>query len=220
MIVEISISVIPVPWWVKVIPFSDYDSFNADPLAISDSGQIFYSVNGMIRAFHDPELTEEISRALEKIDIRNKDNRLRLMTMFSESELLCVINDQLVSIELGKGARIIQRRIREEDPDQLPFRGGNNLFDIAATASRRVLAYYGNRVVLDVSDKEVDEIYHSEPPWSPHGVDLFGDSLYILESTTPSPAWEFWRDGELIPRIRVLEKSGKINDLYRHNSGD
>jgi sugar lactone lactonase YvrE len=71
----------------------------------------------------------------------------------------------------------------------------------AATGCRRVLKI--------TSDAQVTTILKSEAPWSPSGVALHNDDLYVLEHVNAnSEAHEDWP-----PRVRKLDKAGKIATL-------
>jgi sugar lactone lactonase YvrE len=68
----------------------------------------------------------------------------------------------------------------------------------------------GCRVVLKITpDAKVTTVLKSEAPWSPSGVALRGDDLYILEYINPnSDQHEDWP-----PRVRKLTRDGIVSTL-------
>jgi hypothetical protein len=77
----------------------------------------------------------------------------------------------------------------------------------AATGCRLVLKITPGKTPADA---RVQTILKSEPPWSPSGVALHNDTLYILEQVNAnSEAHEDWP-----PRVRKLTPDGKVTTLF------
>lgn len=72
---------------------------------------------------------------------------------------------------------------------------------VAATSCHRVLKI--------TPDGQVTSILRSERPWSPTGVAVSGEDIYVLEYTNANgPATEGWH-----PRVRKLESDNKVTTL-------
>ena len=97
---------------------------------------------------------------------------------------------------------------KRDDPPHKNF-GDTGLYGIAVHKDGTVyVAYHGNRRVLKVSPQgEAREIYHAKSPWSPTGVALSGDDLYILESGFVEGK------GHIGPRVRKMTAEGKVTTL-------
>lgn len=69
------------------------------------------------------------------------------------------------------------------------------------------VAASGCRVVLKISpDKSVSTVLRSPKPWSPTGVALFGNDLYVLEYThTAGDDRREW-----LPRVRRIDSDGRV----------
>lgn len=66
-----------------------------------------------------------------------------------------------------------------------------------------------HRVVKISSNGKIGIVLKAEPPWSPTGVALHGDDIYVLEySHANSEKHEDWQ-----PRVRKLARDGKITTL-------
>jgi len=78
--------------------------------------------------------------------------------------------------------------------------GPNGVIYAAATGCRRLLR---------ISPRgEVDVVLKAEAPWSPTGVALHGEDIYILENTNPSAETHAWQH-----RVRKLARDGKITTV-------
>src|SRR5262249_54748592 len=66
-------------------------------------------------------------------------------------------------------------------------------------------------VVKITPDGKVATVLKAEQPWSPTGVTVFGEDVYVLEYTNSLKGWyegEGWK-----PRVRKLERNGKVTTL-------
>ena len=203
-----------------VIPFSPPQIFSADPLAVSDSGQVYFGYEGRIVAYDDTGLTASLDASLQAGDIAVDSRSIRLLQVVDDDGLLLVNREALVSLAKEKTAVVLAESLRETSPPDLPFSGGNILFDMATDGEAVLLAYYGNREVLRVlPDGTKTSLLKADEPWSPHGVDVYDGRVYVLESTTPRPAWKFWQPDSLVPRIRVIDEDGDVGVLYEYKPG-
>jgi hypothetical protein len=68
----------------------------------------------------------------------------------------------------------------------------------------------GCRCVVKVTpDGQVSSVLKAERPWSPTGVAVHGEDVYVLEYTNPnSPNHADWR-----PRVRRLDRNGHVTTL-------
>ena len=63
-------------------------------------------------------------------------------------------------------------------------------------------------VVKMTANGKVETILKAERPWSPTGVAVKGDDLYVLEYTNAHGPPREWR-----PRVRKLGRDGKVSTL-------
>lgn len=87
------------------------------------------------------------------------------------------------------------------------LRGGSILFDLAVNqAGDAHVANWGKRLVLRISAAGKTEIlFRTEAPWSPEGIALRDDELYVYESQEP---------GGLRPRIRKRAADGRLTLVH------
>jgi hypothetical protein len=78
--------------------------------------------------------------------------------------------------------------------------GSNGVIYVAATGCRRLLR---------ISPQgQVDVVLKAEAPWSPTGVALHSEDIYILENTNPSGETHAWQH-----RVRKLSRDDKITTV-------
>jgi hypothetical protein len=66
-----------------------------------------------------------------------------------------------------------------------------------------------HRVVKITADGKVETVLKAERPWSPTGVAVSGEDVYVLEYTNATAgADKGWR-----PRVRKLGRDGKVTTL-------
>ena len=68
----------------------------------------------------------------------------------------------------------------------------------------------GCRGVVKISpDGKVSTVLKANPPWSPTGVAIYGDDIFVLEySNANSEKHENWQ-----PRVRKVDRDGKVTTL-------
>ena len=145
--------------------------------------------------------------------------RISAMAWGPDSSLYFVDMDRLRRISPSGEVSTIAEGVKEQDPENLPFRGANIIFDMAVDSLQNVyLAYYGNRRILKVSPAgEIINLLDAEDLWSPHGIDVYDGEIYILESTVGVPEWwEFWKSVEIRPRVRKINRNGDVEILYEY----
>ncbi|NNE70877.1 MAG: hypothetical protein HKN29_11025 [Rhodothermales bacterium] len=186
-----------------ILPFVGASQFNADPYAVDTNGSIYFQNGGAIW-----------KRTIETGPERWIEAPDRL------SSLLAVQGESILQVKGGvlvRDGELIADNLKLEDPPRVPFSGANILFDVAADSTSTYLAYYGNREVFRVDqDGSRHNLLESESPWSPSGVDVYQGTVFVLESVTPAPAWKFWQDSTLRPRIRMVSPSGEVRALWKY----
>lgn len=81
----------------------------------------------------------------------------------------------------------------------------------AATGARMVV-----RITPQGNKWHVDVVMKAERPWSPTGVAVHGDEVYVLEYTNPnSEVHDEW-----LPRVRKLGRDGKVTTLAQISQKD
>jgi hypothetical protein len=76
------------------------------------------------------------------------------------------------------------------------------------------VAVTGGRRVVKVSRQgEVRNVLQSEKPWSPTGVALLGNEVYVLEYSDFPPGWDPDDRRGWAPRVRKVDREGKVITL-------
>lgn len=200
---------------IIISPNRNQDAFFIQAYAVSDNGIIYFAKeNQLFKRDSDGNITE--------VKLGKDLGNIRLLEFGNNGELY-IMNSSHLYVKTGDDLRLIAPTLKEEDPENIPFRGANIFFDMAIDKNDNIyLAYYGNRKVIRISSAgEIETILESKAPWSPHGVDVINGEVYILESTLGNGKWwKFWdnEDDEIIPRIRKVDSDGEITELFRYSS--
>ncbi len=197
--------------------------FTPEAYTADDQGTLIFShENKIYRHTRDGEISIIAGKEAGYVDGVLSDarfERISAMAWGPDSTLYFVDMDRLRSISPQGEVNTITEGVKEVNPEDLPFRGANIIFDMAVDSLNNVyLAYYGNRRVLKVTpDGEISNILDSEANWSPHGIDIFDGEVYVLESTVGEPKWwEFWETVEIRPRIRKINRAGEVEILFEY----
>src|SRR5262249_18961845 len=103
---------------------------------------------------------------------------------------------------------VVVKGCDEESKDRNPYLRG------LAVDSRGTVYAAANGchcVVKITPEGKVETVLKAERPWSPTGVAVFGEEVYVLEYTNSLKGWnegEGWR-----PRVRKLSRDGKVTTL-------
>jgi hypothetical protein len=62
----------------------------------------------------------------------------------------------------------------------------------------------------------LDVVLKAEKPWSPTGVAVHGDNVYVLEYTNASGD----NHDEWLPRVRKLDRNGKVTTIANISKKD
>jgi hypothetical protein len=73
----------------------------------------------------------------------------------------------------------------------------------------------GCRAVLKITGDRVETILKAERPWSPTGVAVFGEHLYVLEYTNHQRRSNEWQ-----PRVRRIGRDGRVTTLVTISAAD
>lgn len=98
-----------------------------------------------------------------------------------------------------------------EAPGRLPFLRG------LAVDSRGVVyaAATGCRAVVRIAGNRVETILKAERPWSPTGVAVSGDDVYVLEYTNHGGLSKEWQ-----PRVRRIRRDGTVTTVVTVSPAD
>lgn len=197
-----------------ILQTRDQNIFHIQAYAVHENGDLYFAKDNSL-------FIRDKEGSVSELDISTPENqRIGLMEFSSSGELYILAGDNLYSFD-GNKTSLIAADLKEENPDNIPFRGANILFDMAIDENGSIyLAYYGNRSVIKVTPNGAKStILEAEGPWSPHGVDIFNGELYVLESTLGDGKWwKFWQDERIIPRVRKLGSDGTVSTLYKYET--
>jgi hypothetical protein len=71
----------------------------------------------------------------------------------------------------------------------------------------------GRRVVKVTPQGTATTVLQADKPWSPTGVALHNDEVYILEYTDFPPGWNTQDRRGWAPRVRKVGRDGKVTTL-------
>lgn len=198
---------------LRIAPNSNQEAFFIQAYTISADGSIFFAKENSI-------YKRDSTNTVTKIELGKDIGRIGLIEIAPDGSLYIMTTSDLY-IKKEDELTLLASGLRDESPDNLPFRGANIFFDMAVDGSGNVyLAYYGNREVLKISSSgEVQTLVESRAPWSPHGVDVFNGEIFVLESTLGNGKWwKFWKWGnnEIIPRVRKIDENGNVSVVFNY----
>lgn len=188
--------------------------FHIQAYAVHENGDLYFARNDSIFVRN-----KESQIIALPISIPNGE-RIGLLEFSPSGELYILAGDELHVFHENK-LSLIAQEIRDKNPENIPFRGANILFDMVIDQDGSAyLAYYGNRKVIRINKEgSISTIMESEGPWSPHGIDIFNGELYVLESTLGDGTWwKFWQDSRIIPRVRKLGSDGVITTIFEYST--
>jgi hypothetical protein len=105
-------------------------------------------------------------------------------------------------------------KVKDCDEDRADHKASNRLpylrsLAVSSDGTVYAAATSCHCLIKITPDGKVETVLKAERPWSPTGVALHGQVVYVLEYTNANgPATEGWR-----PRIRKLERHGKVTTL-------
>ncbi len=198
----------------KILESRGSDDFHIQAFVVSENGELTYSIEGEI--IHSQTRRELIADA--------EFNYIQLMTPGPNNSIYFIADYNLYRFEDSE-VHIIATDLRDNSPENLPFRGANILFDMVVDEANNVyVAYYGNREVFKITaEGNKSTIYESTEPFSPHGIDYYNGEIYILESSIGDGKWwEFWdREDELIvPRIIKIDSNHSETEIFSYNPSE
>ncbi len=195
---------------------TNQEAFFIQAYTVSNDGTIFFAKENSI-------YRRDSTNTIVEIELGKDLGRINLLEITPDGSLYIMTNSDLY-IKKGDELAILATNLKDDNPDNLPFRGANIFFDMAVDESKNVyLAYYGNREIIRVSPSgEIETFLESQAPWSPHGVDVLDGDVYLLESTIGNGKWwKFWErnDDVIIPRVRKVDNNGNVSVVFSYEGG-
>ena len=197
------------------------------PLAVGPDGDLYYGSNGSQEDFFPPgamtvvRLSAGGRQDLFAPSLKNrlaelKDGITGLASGPDGSIYVATWNGIVKLNGDGSIAKIVHPVVVKDcdrDPaDHNPANASSPLLRGLGVDSRGnvyVAATSCHRVLKITPDGQVTSILKSERPWSPTGVAVSGEDIYVLEYTNANgPATEGWR-----PRVRKLAKDNTVTTL-------
>jgi hypothetical protein len=71
----------------------------------------------------------------------------------------------------------------------------------------------GRRVVKFMPQGTATTVLQADKPWSPTGVALYRDDVYVLEYCDFPPGWDMEDRRGWVPRVRKVGRDGKVVTL-------
>ncbi len=206
------------PWLYKV-PLEDSDRGSAliladgCPLAVHGDGDLYYANRNLeiTRLSPDGKLTPLASNLSETTE---KLRGVKGLASGPDGSLYAACPSAVLKIAMDGKVTTIVHPIALKDCDKnLPQDIPEPYLRGLAVDSRGTVyaAAAGCRRVLKIAPGgNVEVVLKSEPPWSPNGVAVHRDAVYVLENTNPNAAAGA---DEWVPRVRKLEPDGKVTTL-------
>jgi len=203
--------------WFQQVDTADAQLIQADgqPLASHRDGSLYFAKRNVeiVRLTPDGKQTA-ISPALEAAVM--KLGGIKGLAFGPEDNLYASCPSAIIKVKPdGTFSTVIHPialpNCDEEVPQGTPKEHSPFLRGLAVDAHGTVFAAAtGCRAVVKISpDGKVSIVMRAEAPWSPTGVAVHGDDVYVLEYEHPnSPQKVDW-----VPRVRKLAGDGKVTTL-------
>lgn len=192
-----------------IAPTYDRDKFFIQAYAVAEDQTVYFAIN-------DELFRRNVNGQVQIVPLKGI-TRISDLAWGPQGTLYILDQDKIKIMYPDGTISTMATGLKKSDPEDLPFQGANILFDMAVDQDGSVyLAYYGNRRVLKVSPTgNVSDLIHSGE-WAPHGIDVIGDSVFILESKNIPPPWyRFWDTPKIVPRVRKVDGAGNVTVLYQ-----
>ena len=185
------------------------------PFVVGRDGYLYYAKGNLDVARLSPDGKETLlARNLK--EITDKLGGIKGLASGPDGSLYASCPSAILKIKLDGTVTTLVQPIALKDCDQYLPPGtpeSQKPYLRGLAVDRRGTVYTaatGCRCVLKItSDGQVKTILKAERPWSPTGVAVFGEDVYVLEYTNPNGArTEGW-----LPRVRKLGRDGKVRIL-------
>lgn len=203
--------------WLQRVDTPDGSLIQADgqPLAAHRNGSLYYAKRNLevVRLTPDGKQTtisSKLNAAVEEL------GGIKGLTFGPKDDLYIACPGAIVKLEANGTFSTVAHSIAVPDcdadlPPGTPESHSPFLRGLAVNAQGMVFAAAtGCRAVVKVSpDGKSSVAMRSEKPWSPTGIAVRGDDVYVLEYEHPhSQSKVDWR-----PRVRKLKPDGKVTTL-------
>jgi len=192
------------------------------PIAVGSDGALYYasgpgdtlSPGGLALAKTLPNgLQQSVSEALKQI-LREWDDGITGLAAGPDQSVYAATWTGLLRIRFDGTVTVVRHPVTvpQCDPDPADHKPGNKLPYLRGIAVLPGGIIYAaatscHAVVRVDARGAVRTVLKAERPWSPTGVAVHGDDLYVLEYTNANgPATEGWR-----PRVRKVDSTGRVS---------
>jgi sugar lactone lactonase YvrE len=201
--------------WLKRTSLKGAALIQADgsPLAMNRDGSLCYvKVLEVARLSPDGKVTMIAPGIKETVD---KLGGLKGLAFDRDGALYGSCPSAILRIKMDGTFTTLVHPVRLEDcdthlPPNTPSEQSPFLTGLAVSAKGVIYAAAtGCRRVVSISPKgQVAVVLKAEPPWSPTGVALHGEDIYVLEHTRANDETHEWQ-----PRVRKVARDGKVTTL-------
>jgi sugar lactone lactonase YvrE len=178
-------------------------------LSLLDGGRIAVGLTRISPDGNEKHFAPDLTKTLEKLGISG-------LTAGPDGSLYLACNSAVLKVKMDGTFTTVADPVEVKDCD-VDFPDNNPKFPMPALRGLAVdsrgtvyAAATGCHLVVKLSpDGKVETLLRSERPWSPTGVAVAGEDLYVLEYTNATAgADKGWR-----PRVRKLGQDGKVTTL-------
>jgi sugar lactone lactonase YvrE len=212
-------------WFKRRTPAGEKPALITDggsPLVVHRDGNLYYVSSGeqmkpggheVIRLTPDGKLSR-VATGLDKTS--EKLGGIKGLAVGPDGALYASYPKAVLKITTDGKVTAVAESVQIADAEKDIFEGTPkdelpNLRGLAVDARGTVYAAATGcrRVVKITADGKVETILKAEPPWSPTGIAVHGDAIYLLEY--PNQMDE--KREEWVPRVRKVSRDGKVTTL-------
>ena len=198
------------------------------PIVVSREGNLYFGLSVLDGGKSAVGLTQISPDGKQKLfapDLKQTVEKLGIsgLAMGPDGSLYVACNSAVLKVKMDGTFTTIANPVEVKDCD-VDFPDNNPKFPMPALRGLAVdsrgmvyAAATGCHLVVKITPEcKVETILKAERPWSPTGVAVSGEDIYVLEYTNATEgADKGWR-----PRVRKLERDGKVKTLATIPQGE
>lgn len=203
------------PWLQRAdTPYAALIQADGQPIAMHRDGSLYYAKGNLQVARLSPDGT--LTTMAPPQEQTEKLGGIKGLAFGPDDSLYVACPSAVLKITTNGTVSTVVHPVTVQDcdrefPPNTPESHSPYLRGLAVDARSTVYAAAtGCRAVVKItSDGHVSVILRAETPWSPTGIAVRGEEVYVLEYQHPNSA----RPEEWVPRVRKVARDGKVTTL-------